>query len=69
MTLGHLAEAERQLGDRERALDYYRESAQTAATDPALVASGSYAAILGNLGSLAYDLKRYDEARAVLNMW
>lgn len=66
MTLGHLAEAERQLGDRERALDYYRESAQSAAKDPALVASGSYAAILGNLGSLAYDLKRYDEADTAL---
>ncbi|HSX62613.1 MAG TPA: CHAT domain-containing tetratricopeptide repeat protein [Tahibacter sp.] len=62
MTLGHLAEAERQLGDRELALNYYRESAQAAASDPALVASGSYAAILGNLGALAYDLKRYDEA-------
>ncbi|MBL8300323.1 MAG: CHAT domain-containing protein [Rhodanobacteraceae bacterium] len=66
MTLGHLAEAERQLGDRERALDYYRESAQAAAKDPALVAAGSYAAILGNLGSLAYELQRYEEADTAL---
>lgn len=66
MTLGHLGEAERQLGDRERALDLYRESAQHAATDPGVVASGSYAAILGNLGALAYELKRYDEADAAL---
>ncbi len=62
MTLGHLAEAERQLGDRERALVLLRESAQAAAGDPAVVASGSYAAILGNLGTLAYELQHYEEA-------
>ncbi|WP_257389432.1 tetratricopeptide repeat protein, partial [Tahibacter caeni] len=66
MTLGHLAEAERQLGDRELALNYSREAAQTAAKDPALVASGSYAALLGNFGSLAYELGHYDEADAAL---
>lgn len=66
MTLGHLAEAERQLGDRELALNYAREAAQTAARDQALVASGSYAALLGNLGSLAYELKRYEEADTAL---
>lgn len=62
MTLGHLAESQRQLGDREAALELYRESAQNAAKDPALVASGSYAAIVGNLGSLAFELRRYEEA-------
>lgn len=62
MALGHLAEAERQLGNRERALDLWRESALAAAGDPAVVASGSYAAILGNLGMLAYELQRYEEA-------
>ncbi|MDC8012227.1 CHAT domain-containing protein [Tahibacter soli] len=66
MTLGHLAEAQRQLGDREGALALYRESAQNAAKDPGLVASGSYAAIVGNLGALAYDLRRYDEADAAM---
>ncbi|GMV28763.1 MAG: hypothetical protein AMXMBFR59_08880 [Rhodanobacteraceae bacterium] len=66
MTLGHLAEAERQLGDRELALGYYRESAQAASGDPGLVASGSYAAILGNLGALAYELKHYEEADTAL---
>lgn len=62
MTLGHLAEAERQLGNREHALVLLRESARAAAGDPAVVASGSYAAILGNLGTLAYALQRYEEA-------
>ena len=66
MTLGHLAEAERQLGDRELALNLYREAAQAASTDPALVASGSYAALLGNFGALAYELKRFEEADTAL---
>lgn len=66
MTLGHLAEAERQLGDREQGLDLYRESAAAASRDPGLVASGSYAAILGNLGALAYELQRYEEADSAL---
>lgn len=66
MTLGHLAEAERHLGDGERALELYRESAQQAAANPALVAAGSYAAIVGNLGSLAYELQHYEEADAAL---
>jgi CHAT domain-containing protein len=66
MTLGHLAEAERNLGDKEKALDLYRESAAQAAQEPGLVAAGSYAAILGNLGTLAYELQRYDEADAAL---
>lgn len=66
MTLGHLAEAERQLGDRERGLNLYRESAAAAAKDPGLVASGSYAAILGNLGALAYEMQRYEEADSAL---
>ncbi len=66
MTLGHLAEAERQLGDRELALNLYREAAQTAATDPALVASGSYAALLGNFGALAYELRHFEEADTAL---
>ena len=66
MTLGHLAEAQRQLGDRDGALVLYRESAQAASRDPGLVASGSYAAILGNLGALAFELRRYDEADAAM---
>ena len=66
MVLGHLGEAERQLGDREQALQLYQESAARAATDPGLVASGSYAAILGNLGSLAYEMQRYAEAETAL---
>lgn len=66
MTLGHLAEAERNLGDRELALSLYRESAAAAAQEPGLVASGSYAAILGNLGTLAYELQQYEEADRAL---
>ena len=66
LTLGHLAEAERQLGNREGALALYRESADAASKDPGLVASGSYSAILGNFGGLAFELGRYEEADVAL---
>ncbi|UXI66779.1 CHAT domain-containing protein [Tahibacter amnicola] len=65
-TLGHLAEAERQLGNPDIALQLYRESAAAAEKDEALVASGSYAAILGNLGTLAFETGHYDEANVAL---
>ncbi|MEO8671349.1 MAG: CHAT domain-containing protein [Tahibacter sp.] len=66
-TLGHLAEAERHLGDRDGALIHSRESADFAAKDPGIVASGSYAAILGNLGALAFEMGHYAEADQALS--
>src|SRR5207237_4220316 len=63
--LAHLAESERHLGDLDASMTHYREAIALAENNASLVASGTFAAIIGNSAAVALDAGRSDEANAL----